>query len=67
MEHLKWPKPPSREGRKAIVVHLDPAGYREMRLLGLDEDRPLQSLMIEAVDDLLKKYERPQFANGRGE
>ena len=61
----KWRRPPSREGRKAIVVHLDPAGYREMRLLSLNAERPLQSLMIEAVNDLLEKYEHPRYAEGR--
>ena len=60
----KWERPPSREGRKAVVVHLDPGGYRELRILGIDLDRPLQAMMIEAVDDFLVKHGRPACADG---
>ena len=61
---LRWPRPPSREGRKTVVVHVDPKGFREMKILALDLDRPLQSLMIEAMNDYLERHERPRCANG---
>ena len=48
------------------MVHLHKAGYREMRLLSIDEERPLQGLMIEAVNDLLAKYDHPRSADGQG-
>ena len=57
-------RPPSREGRKAVVVHLDRLGYRTLRILGIDLDMPLQQMMIEAVDDYLEKNDLPRCANG---
>ena len=55
---------PSRENRKAVVVHMDRGGYRELRILGIDSDRSLQSLLIEAIDDLLAKNGLRRIADG---
>lgn len=63
----RWPLSPSREGRKAVVVHVDPKGFRELKILALDLDRPLQSMMIEAIDDYLERHDRPRCANGLAE
>ena len=61
------PRSASREGRKAVVVHLDRMGYRTLRILGIDQDMPLQQMMIEAVDDYLEKNDLPRCANGMAE
>lgn len=57
-------RPASREGRKAVVVHLDRLGYRTLRILGIDQEMPLQRMMIEAIDDYLEKHDLPRCANG---
>ena len=57
-------RPSSREGRKAVVVHLDKTGYRTLRILGIDQEMPLQRMMIEAIDDYLEKHDLPRCANG---
>ena len=54
---------PSRRGRKALTVYLDPAAHRQMRLLGLEQSRSGQDLIIEALNDLFRKNGKPPIAN----
>jgi hypothetical protein len=49
-------KPPSRQGTKALTVHLPEATTKRFALLALELDRQHQSLLEEAVSDLLTKY-----------
>ena len=46
---------PSREGRKAVTVHLSPVWVMNLRIYGVKKGRPLQGLVEEALDDLAKK------------
>jgi hypothetical protein len=39
---------------RGLLIRVNSAGYRELRQLALDEDRTLQSLAVEALNDLLK-------------
>jgi hypothetical protein len=39
---------------RGLLIRVNSAGYRELRQLALDEDRTLQSLAIEALNDLLR-------------
>jgi hypothetical protein len=49
---------------RALLVRVNDAGYRALRQLALDEDRTVQSLAIEALNDLLKKRgAKPVVAN----
>ena len=64
-EEERYRRPPSREGRKAVVVHLDPAGHRELRQMALDMDRSAQSLCVEAINDLFRKHGRASIAGGQ--
>lgn len=55
--------PKSRRGKKAIVAYCDPAVSAELKRLLLDEGRrSLQELVVEAINDLFKKYGRPPIA-----
>jgi hypothetical protein len=45
-----------RAPMKHILTRLNPAGWRALKLLAVDQGRPVQTLMIEAVNDLLSKY-----------
>ena len=59
----------ARQGRverdvRGLLIRVNGAGYRELRQLALDEDTTLQSLAIEALNDLLKKRgAKPVVAN----
>jgi len=41
---------------KCTLTRLNPEGWRALKLLAMDQDRSIQALMIEAVNDLLSKY-----------
>ncbi len=44
------------ERLRAVIIRVDREGLRTLRQLALDKDRTLQSLGIEALNDLLRKY-----------
>ena len=45
---------PSRVGKKGVTVYLEPDVVKQLRGIGLNEDKTLQALMIEAVNMLFK-------------
>ena len=53
---------PSRRGRKALTVYLDPAAHRQLRVLGLEKERSGQDFVIEALNDLFQKHGKPPIA-----
>jgi len=54
--------PPSRVGKKAITGYFDPAVSRQLKQLALDEEKHVQDLLGEALNDLFVKYGRPPIA-----
>jgi hypothetical protein len=54
--------PPSRQGKKAITGFFDPAVSRQLKQLALDEDRTVQALLTEALNDLFIKHRRNPIA-----
>ena len=54
---------PSRVGRKAVTFYFDPAAHRQLRILALELDRPLQDVAVEAFNDLLQKYRKPRIVD----
>lgn len=49
---------------RAILIRMNYEGLKALRQLALDKDRTLQSLGIEAFNDLLRKYSvRPVLEN----
>ena len=44
---------------KGIMTRVNPEGWRALRMLALELDVPLQSLCVEAFNDLLRKHRRP--------
>lgn len=54
--------PPSRQGKKVISGHFDPAVSRQLRALGLEHDRTVQDLLREALNGLFEKYRKPPIA-----
>ena len=54
--------PPSRQGKKAVTGHFDPAVSRQLKQLALDRDTTVQSLLAEALNVLFEKYGKNPIA-----
>ena len=50
-------QPPSRQGKKALTGHFDPAVSRQLKQIALDNDTTVQALLGEALNDLFLKYD----------
>ena len=48
--------PPSRRGKRAWVIYLDPDTSRRLKAAGALNDRSLQSLGVEAADLMIERY-----------
>ena len=57
-EPTREPAPPSRAGRKAVVGYLSHEPWRELRYITINEGTSVQALILEAVEDLLRKKQR---------
>ena len=44
---------------RGVLIKVNDAGWRSLRLLAFERDATLQALGIEALNDLLKKYGKP--------
>ena len=54
--------PPSRKGKKAVTGFFDPIVSRQLKQLALDEDKTIQSLLSESLNDLFIKYNHKPIA-----
>lgn len=54
--------PPSRRGRKALTVHLDPAAIRQIKHIAADEDTTTQALVSEALNELFRSRGKSRIA-----
>lgn len=59
---VKAALPPSRQGKKAITGHFDPAVSKQLKQIGLEQDKSIQDLLAEALNDLFTKYGRSPIA-----
>jgi|RhiMetdeSRZDD1v2_1073273.scaffolds.fasta_scaffold508482_2 antitoxin-like ribbon-helix-helix protein len=48
---------------RGVLTRINDEGLRALRLLAVERDTRLQTLMIEAINDLLRKYRRPAVAS----
>ena len=53
---------PSRQGKKAITAHFDPAVAKQLKQLALDRDTTIQNLFGEALNDLFIKHGKSPIA-----
>ena len=44
--------------KKHVTFRIDPAIIKKIKFLAVEEDRTLTDLFIEAIQDLLNKYEK---------
>ena len=47
--------PSSRAGKRAVVGYLSQDQWRELRWITINEDTSVQQLVVEAVEDLLRR------------
>ena len=59
---VKSNRPPSRQGKKALTAYFEPEVLKQLKLLAAAEDKTIQSLLGEAINELFKKYGRPHIA-----
>jgi predicted DNA-binding ribbon-helix-helix protein len=52
----------SRHGKKAITTYLDPKVYRQFKILAVERELSGEALIYEALNDVFKKYDKPQIA-----
>lgn len=51
-------------GTRHMQTRLNDAGWEALKMLSITERRPLQGLMIEALNDLLRKYRKAPVVEG---
>ena len=54
--------PPSRVGKKPVTGFFEPAVSRQLKRIGLDQEKTMQDLIQEALNDLFRKYDLPPIA-----
>ena len=55
-------KAPSRSGRTSITAFVDAQTHQQYRILSIEQRRSGQQLLIEAVNDLFRKYGKAPIA-----
>ncbi len=53
---------PSRRGRRAVTFYTTPEAHRQLRMLSIELDRPVQALATEALNALFARHGRAQIA-----
>jgi predicted ArsR family transcriptional regulator len=52
----------TRAGKKKVTAPLDPPAHKQLKQLSLDRDTNVETLLVEAINDLFKKYGKPPIA-----
>jgi hypothetical protein len=65
----KRPSPPAKKAAASgklryMQTRLGEPGWKALKMLSLEEGRPLQQLVLEGLNDLLKKYGKDQVVTG---
>jgi len=47
---------PPVAGVRHVLTRLNSEGWRALKLLAIEREQPLQSLLVEAINDLLTKH-----------
>ena len=54
--------PPSRRGKKAITVYFEPDVIKQLKLVGIEEDKSMQDMIAEALNDYFAKHGKRAIA-----
>lgn len=49
-------KAASREGRQFVAAHVKPEVVKQLKMIGIQHDKTIQSLLIDAINDIFHKY-----------
>ena len=52
----------TRAGKKKLTTGVDPGAHVQFRQLALELDKKGEALLIEAINDLFRKYGKPPLA-----
>lgn len=52
---------PSRQGKRVISGHFSPDLSRGLNMLAVEQDKTVQALLGEAIDLLMRQYDRHPF------
>ena len=61
-DHLGYPVPPSRQGRRGLTSHHDPAVITQLKALALEQGTTQQKLIAEGLNLVFAKYGRSPLA-----
>ena len=50
--------PPSRQGKKGVLLHVDPEIAKRLKLLAVEQDTTIEALGVEALCLLFEHYDR---------
>jgi hypothetical protein len=56
------PRTPTRGGKAPLSVWVTPEARRTLRQLAAEQDRTIESLMAEGLNDLFQKHQKPRLA-----
>ena len=56
---------PSRRGRRAVTFYTTPESHRQLRMVSIELDRPVQALGIDALNALFAQHGRAQIRSAR--
>ena len=56
------PQPPSRRGRRAITIYVDPAAHQQLRILGIELEQSTQKLVTEGINAVFERHGKPPIA-----
>ncbi len=56
-------KTASRKGRQFAAAHVKPEVLSQLKMIGIQHDKTLQALMVEAINDLFAKYQMSRIAD----
>jgi hypothetical protein len=50
------------DGRRGVIVRINHAAWKQLRQLALNEERPANELMVDALNELFRKHGLPPLA-----
>jgi hypothetical protein len=50
----KTPRSPTRVGKRVVTIYLDELAWRQLKMLGLDENKTTQALVEDALNMLFR-------------
>ena len=55
-------QPPSRRGRRAVTIYVDPAAHQQLRMLGVELEQSTQALVTEGINAIFERHGKPPIA-----